>query len=222
MQLTSCLELGNDINTNQTLNLNMSNQFSQFDQNFQTTESQILNLPAGVASQENHHIDNANDQQPSERADSEDKVQIPLSEFDLLQSCQKIIDAAFSMKCIQCEKIFQTTDFYDHIIVQQECVIESEQESQSHQPIQIINTDGHIMDSNYFDDLNNLNNTADHGNARAVPQMETLDSSHQNMMKSSLLKSMEDGDGFYEALNMPLQTNVDSINYQTQNKDEDM
>jgi len=30
----------------------------------------------------------------------EEKVQIPLSELDLLQSCQKIIDAASSMKCI--------------------------------------------------------------------------------------------------------------------------
>jgi hypothetical protein len=30
----------------------------------------------------------------------EEKVQIPLSEFDLLQSCQKIIDAASSMQCI--------------------------------------------------------------------------------------------------------------------------
>ena len=53
-------------------------------------------------------------------------MQIPLSELDLLQSCQKIIDAASSMKCIQCNKIFQTTDFYDHIIVQRECEMETE------------------------------------------------------------------------------------------------
>ena len=49
-----------------------------------------------------------------------------MSELDLLQSCQKIIDAAQSMKCIQCNKIFQTTDFYDHIVVSKECVIETE------------------------------------------------------------------------------------------------
>jgi hypothetical protein len=59
----------------------------------------------------------------------EEKVLIPSSELDLLQSCQKIIDAASSMKCIMCEKIFMTTDFYDHIIVQQECIIESEEQS---------------------------------------------------------------------------------------------
>ena len=56
----------------------------------------------------------------------QENVCIPLSEFDLLQSCQKIIDAASSMKCIKCCKIYPTTDFYDHIIVQRECVIESD------------------------------------------------------------------------------------------------
>lgn len=58
--------------------------------------------------------------------DSEEQVMIPMTEFALLQSCQKIIDAASSMQCISCTKTFQTTDFYDHIIVKQECVIESE------------------------------------------------------------------------------------------------
>ena len=33
---------------------------------------------------------------------SEERVQIPVSELDLLQSCQKIIDAASCMKCIHC------------------------------------------------------------------------------------------------------------------------
>ena len=56
----------------------------------------------------------------------EEKIQISLSEFDLLQSCQKIIDAASSMKCISCQNVFQTTDFYDHIIVRKECIIETE------------------------------------------------------------------------------------------------
>lgn len=56
----------------------------------------------------------------------QDKRWVPASELDLLQSCQKIIDAALSMKCIQCHKIFRTTDFYDHIIVQRECIIETE------------------------------------------------------------------------------------------------
>lgn len=32
------------------------------------------------------------------------------------------------MRCISCDQVFQTTDFYDHIIVKQECVIESELE----------------------------------------------------------------------------------------------
>jgi len=36
----------------------------------------------------------------------EEKVQIPVSELDLLQSCQKIIDAASSMKCIRCSEYF--------------------------------------------------------------------------------------------------------------------
>jgi hypothetical protein len=50
----------------------------------------------------------------------------------LLYSCQKIIDAASSMKCIKCERIFYTTDFYDHIIVQRECIIfESENGNES-------------------------------------------------------------------------------------------
>jgi hypothetical protein len=35
--------------------------------------------------------------------DSEEKVLIAVSELDLLQSCQKIIDAAQSMKCISCQ-----------------------------------------------------------------------------------------------------------------------
>lgn len=30
------------------------------------------------------------------------------------------------MKCIECHNIFQTTDFYDHIIVQRECVVDTE------------------------------------------------------------------------------------------------
>ena len=42
---------------------------------------------------------------------------VPISEFDLLKSCQKIIDAASTMKCIKCDLIYDTTDFYDHIIV---------------------------------------------------------------------------------------------------------
>lgn len=67
-----------------------------------------------------------------ENTETDDKiVQIPLSELDLLQSCQKIIDAAQSMKCIECHKIFQTTDFYDHIIVQRECVVETERSDES-------------------------------------------------------------------------------------------
>jgi hypothetical protein len=64
--------------------------------------------------------------------DEDDKlVQIPNSELDLLLSCQKIIDAAQSMKCIECHTVFQTTDFYDHIIVQRECVIETERSEQA-------------------------------------------------------------------------------------------
>ena len=50
----------------------------------------------------------------------EEKIQIPVSEFDLLQSCHKIIDAASSMKCISFKNNFQTTDFYDHIFVHKE------------------------------------------------------------------------------------------------------
>lgn len=66
----------------------------------------------------NHHFEDTLDEQ--------DKKWVPASELDLLQSCQKIIDAALSMKCIQCMKIFPTTDFYDHIIVRRECIIETE------------------------------------------------------------------------------------------------
>ena len=64
-------------------------------------------------------------------AHEEKMVQFPMSELDLLQSCQGVIDAAQSMKCIVCQKIFQTTDFYDHIIVQRECVIETERSDRS-------------------------------------------------------------------------------------------
>lgn len=141
-------------------------------------------------------------------------MQIPLSEFDLLQSCQKIIDAAHSMQCLQCKQVFLTTDFYDHIIVQRECMLESEQQSPSNQ-VQLGNTDGHIMDSNYFDNLNNTEN----GNA--MPHMESMENSQPVIMKSSLLKSIQDGEGFYEALNMPLQTKIDATNYQTEGKTTD-
>lgn len=58
--------------------------------------------------------------------DEQDRKWVPASELDLLQSCQKIIDAALSMKCSQCLRIFPTTDFYDHIIVRRECIIETE------------------------------------------------------------------------------------------------
>ena len=71
-------------------------------------------------------INQNNDTTENETLVEEEKIQIPLSEFDLLQSCQKIIDAASSMKCISCQNVFQTTDFYDHIIVQKECIIETD------------------------------------------------------------------------------------------------
>ena len=99
---------------NNSLNLNIST----FDQPYPGS-SEVHPL---VLQQESTEMNNA----APLPDDQEELVQIPLSEFDLLQSCQKIIDAASSMKCIECEKVFQTTDFYDHIIVQRECIIESE------------------------------------------------------------------------------------------------
>jgi len=80
--------------------------------------------------------------------DEQDKRWVPASELDLLQSCQKIIDAALSMKCIQCQKIFPTTDFYDHIIVRRECIIETEgnldtsgNDNNTEQPSQLLQTE---------------------------------------------------------------------------------
>ena len=92
------------------------------------------------------------------------------------------------MKCIQCSKFFQTTDFYDHIIVSKECVIESEQSSEN-----IIKDENQILpnDSNYFDELKKSQQHSD-----------------------LILKSMSNSKGFYDALNMPLQTK-DEGGYQT-------
>ena len=59
------------------------------------------------------------------------KVEIPASELDLLRSCQKIIDAARSMCCAQCGKVFETIDFYEHIFVREECRFDSMDEEKS-------------------------------------------------------------------------------------------
>ena len=53
------------------------------------------------------------------------KVEIPTSELDLLRSCQKIIDAARSMCCAKCGRVFETIDFYEHIFVREECQFDS-------------------------------------------------------------------------------------------------
>ena len=80
--------------------------------------------------------------------DEQDRKWVPASELDLLQSCQKIIDAALSMKCSQCLRIFPTTDFYDHIIVRRECIIETEgnldtsaNEQAAEEPSQLLETE---------------------------------------------------------------------------------
>ena len=172
--------------------LNLSNRYSQLEQNFQTTES-----IGGVQNQ----VQMVTQEHSSQLDESEEKVQIAASEFDLLQSCQKIIDAALSMKCIKCEQVFATTDFYDHIIVQRECVLDSDAASHSHHLPRP--TDGlNIMDSHYFDELNEKHsNVVDE---ERDTHLEALDQSRGNLMKSSLLNSMEECDRFYDALNMPL------------------
>ena len=38
------------------------------------------------------------------------------------------------MRCIKCQRIFPTTDFYDHIIVKQECVIDEGSPSRPQYP----------------------------------------------------------------------------------------
>ena len=89
-------------------------------------ESGIANVYDQQRQQSPEETHKDNDNTENETLLEEEKIQIPLSEFDLLQSCQKIIDAASSMKCISCQNVFQTTDFYDHIIVQKECIIETD------------------------------------------------------------------------------------------------
>lgn len=49
------------------------------------------------------------------------KVEIAASELDLLRSCQAIIDAARSMCCAKCGRVFETIEFYEHIFVHEEC-----------------------------------------------------------------------------------------------------
>ena len=62
------------------------------------------------------------------------------------------------------------------------------------------------MDSAYFENLKE-------------PQA-AADGPDKSQHSESLLKSIEDGEGFYEALNMPLQTKtVDEGSYQTYNKE---
>lgn len=53
VQNISSLDLGNETQNNRTLNLNLSQQFSQLDQNYQVAESQILNNCGQSRSREN-------------------------------------------------------------------------------------------------------------------------------------------------------------------------
>lgn len=59
-------------------------------------DANTLNLNSSHFNQEEAGFTLADNDNTSQ----EEKVQIPVSELDLLQSCQKIIDAASSMKCL--------------------------------------------------------------------------------------------------------------------------
>ena len=42
--------------------------------------------------------------------------QITQMEFTLLKTCQRMADQAIRMECSTCFQVFETGDFYDHII----------------------------------------------------------------------------------------------------------
>ena len=61
---------------------------------------------------------------------------MPASELDLLQYCKMIIDAAATMQCGKCSKIFPTLEFYDHIFQDEDCCQKRDSSIMTSQPSQ--------------------------------------------------------------------------------------